>query len=575
MARKSRRKNNQNSEAEQNKITPSFVVKDELVEKTAVLATAAYVRLSVENSGHDTDDSIKTQIALVESFIKSKSDLILVETYVDNGFSGTRFDRPEFVRMMDDAKSGRIQCIVVKDLSRFGRDYLETGYYLESIFPLLNIRFIAITDQYDSNRPGDRNSISVPIKNMVNAMYAKDYSRKQEAFREMCRKTGRVMGNYKPYGYTFSKNKRRFEIDETVAPYVRMVFAWSLMGVSRLEVAKRMNIVGAPTPREYELNQQPQRKWKDSTVKQIIYNPVYAGFYVMGKRVSSLYKGIPQMNVERDKWLLFPNYHEPYITMDEYRALEDLVKKNKADRDEQLKVREAVREERKDIFKGKVFCADCGRQMNYVRGCHHRGYDDISFQYYRCRYNKNYPECNNRKIQQNFLKIVVMDQIKSLAKVAVDKGNLLKKLQKEFETGDSISFMDRNVSRLKEKESLISDKILKAYSDFAESLLTDEEYAAVKAKLLSEKDATTAKRIELEAKIVSTKRAIARFEELSEKLNRYVNDTECSEGLVAELINRITVSDDTRIEINFSCGDVFRDALIDEFIAEAQKERGV
>lgn len=573
MARKSRRKNNQINNEGQNKITAVQVIKDELVEKPAVLATAAYIRLSVENSGHETDDSIKTQIALVESFIKSKKDLILTDTYVDNGFSGTRFDRPEFVRMMDDVKSGRIRCIVVKDLSRFGRDYLETGYYLENIFPLLNIRFIAITDQYDSNRPGDRNSLSVPIKNMVNAMYAKDYSRKQEAFREMCRKTGRVMGNYKPYGYTFDKDKKRFEIDETVAPYVRMVFAWTLMGVSRLEVAKRMNIVGAQTPGEYELNQPAQGKWKDSTVKHIIYNPVYAGFYVMGKRVSSLYKGIPQMDVDRDKWLLFPNYHEPYITMDEYSTIEDLVKKNKSERDEQLKVRETVRQERKDIFKGKVYCGDCGRQMNFVRGCHHRGYDDISFQYYRCRYNKNFPECNNRKIQQNFLKIAIMDQVKTLAKVAVDKEKLLRSLQKEFETGDSISFIDRNISRMGQKESKISEKILKAYSDFAENLLTEEEYATIKAKLLSEREETIAKRRELEAKVVSTKRAISRFNELADRLARYVNDTECSEGLVTELIERVTVSDDNRIEILFSCGDVFRDAVIDEFIAEAQKER--
>ena len=169
------------------------------------LATAAYIRLSVENNGQETDDSLKTQIALVESFIREHNDLYLLDTYVDNGFSGTKFDRPEFVRMMDDVKTGRIQCVVVKDLSRFGRDYLETGYYIETIFPLLNVRFISITDQFDSIREKDRNSLSVPIKNIVNAMYAKDYSRKQEAFREMCKKTGRVMDINAPYGYRMAK----------------------------------------------------------------------------------------------------------------------------------------------------------------------------------------------------------------------------------------------------------------------------------------------------------------------------------------------------------------------------------
>ena len=573
MARKSRKRKNQQVGTDEVKITTAQVIKDELVKRPTVLATAAYIRLSMENSGHETDDTIKTQIELVESFIKSKSDLTLIETYVDNGFSGTRFDRPEFMRMMDDVKSGRIQCIVVKDLSRFGRDYLETGYYLENIFPLLNVRFIAITDQYDSNRPGDRDSISVPIKNMVNAMYAKDFSKKQEAFRELCRQTGRVMGNYTPYGYTFSKGAKQFAIDEDVAPFVRMIFAWTMIGVSRLEIAKRLNIIGAPTPGEYRKNEPAKGVWKDSTIKNIVYNPTYAGFHVMGKSFSSLYKGIGITEIDRDKWIYFPNTHEPYITMEEYNSIVETVKKNKTDRDEQLKVREDVRNERVDIFKGKVFCADCGRQMNYVRGCHHRGYDDITFQYYRCRYSKKYPQCNNRKIQQNFLKIVIMDQIRLLTRIVCDKEKIIRDMQHEFEAGGSISFLERNVSRLSDKETKIAERITTAYSDFAEGLITEEEYVAVKAKLLKEKTETIAKRKEVEQKIVTMQKSIANYYEFSERMKKFADDAECSQALVNELIDRINVVNDNKIEIIFSCEDVFRNALIDEFIAESQKER--
>ena len=169
--------------------------------KPGQLLTAAYIRLSVENNGNEDEESIKTQTELVHSYIKEHPDLHLAETYIDNGFTGTKFDRPEFVRMMEDVKRGRIQCIVVKDLSRFGRDYLETGYYMEAIFPLLNVRFIAVTDNFDSTREEDRNSLSVPIKNLVNAMYAKDYSRKQEAFRMMASQTGKVSAQYQVYGY--------------------------------------------------------------------------------------------------------------------------------------------------------------------------------------------------------------------------------------------------------------------------------------------------------------------------------------------------------------------------------------
>ena len=325
------------------------------------LATAAYIRLSVENNGQETDDSLKTQIALVESFICKHNDLYLLDTYVDNGFSGTKFDRPEFVRMMDDVKTGRIQCVVVKDLSRFGRDYLETGYYIETIFPLLNVRFISITDQFDSTREEDRNSLSVPIKNIVNAMYAKDYSRKQEAFREMCKKTGRVMDINAPYGYRMAKETKRLEIDQSVAPYVRMIFAWALAGVPRLEIARRMEIVGAPTPAKHD-NWKVENKWEDSTITHILYNPVYAGFHVMGKSKVSLYRDIRPRRLSREEWVYFPDFHEPYITMDDYASLEAMIGTIRKDRTERLKIREEAREQMRDVFQGKVFCADCGRQ---------------------------------------------------------------------------------------------------------------------------------------------------------------------------------------------------------------------
>lgn len=158
MARKSRKNRNVESNIQT------------VVKKENLLDTAAYIRLSVENGGNETDETLVVQQMLVERFIEEHPDLRLEEVYIDNGFTGTNFERPGFMRLMEDVRSGKVQCIVVKDLSRFGRDYLETGYYLETILPKLNVRFIAITDDYDSSRKEDRENISVPIKNMVNAM---------------------------------------------------------------------------------------------------------------------------------------------------------------------------------------------------------------------------------------------------------------------------------------------------------------------------------------------------------------------------------------------------------------------
>ena len=178
MARKSRKNRNVESNIQT------------VVKKENLLDTAAYIRLSVENGGNETDETLVVQQMLVERFIEEHPDLRLEEVYIDNGFTGTNFERPGFMRLMEDIRSGKVQCIVVKDLSRFGRDYLETGYYLETILPKLNVRFIAITDDYDSSRKEDRENISVPIKNMVNAMYAKDMSKKILAAKEAQKRNG-------------------------------------------------------------------------------------------------------------------------------------------------------------------------------------------------------------------------------------------------------------------------------------------------------------------------------------------------------------------------------------------------
>lgn len=230
MARKSRKNRNVESNIQT------------VVKKENLLDTAAYIRLSVENGGNETDETLVVQQMLVERFIEEHPDLRLEEVYIDNGFTGTNFERPGFMRLMEDVRSGKVQCIVVKDLSRFGRDYLETGYYLETILPKLNVRFIAITDDYDSSRKEDRENISVPIKNMVNAMYAKDMSKKILEAKEAQKRNGNITLSKVAFGYVRSEDKTRQVVDETVASVVRMIFQWTLLGVNKREIADRLGL---------------------------------------------------------------------------------------------------------------------------------------------------------------------------------------------------------------------------------------------------------------------------------------------------------------------------------------------
>lgn len=292
MARKSRK----------NQVLPESV-QVQATEKTArqLLATAAYVRLSVENSGNSTDDTLQTQIKLVHNFIANHPDLKLADTYIDNGFTGTNFDRPEFERLMQDVKLGKIQCVVVKDLSRFGRDYLETGHYLETIFPRLNVRFIAVTDDFDSFRPGDVESLATPIKNLVNSLYAKDISNKLRAVNANKRKRGERCGSFPPYGLKLTEDRKNYLPDQETVPYVRAIYAWKLLDVNKHEIVRRLELLQAPSPRQLQrmhsdntAHLQDNTTWLPGAVARILENPVYVGDTVTGKTkpLASSYKRV-------------------------------------------------------------------------------------------------------------------------------------------------------------------------------------------------------------------------------------------------------------------------------------------
>lgn len=181
----------------------------------------------------------------------TSSELNYVDTYFDNGFTGTNFKRPAFTRLMNDVRQKKIKCIVVKDLSRFGRNYLEAGYYIETVFPFLGVRLIAVTDHFDSTRKEDMESLALPIRNMVNTMYAKDISKKVWTSLQRKKEAGYAVGSDAPFGYIRNPVTKRNEIDPETAFYVQLIFQWVLMGVAIFEIARRLTLLKVPTPREW------------------------------------------------------------------------------------------------------------------------------------------------------------------------------------------------------------------------------------------------------------------------------------------------------------------------------------
>lgn len=561
MARKSR-KNKNIVYAERESTESSHLPEDNQ------LATAVYARLSLENSGHESDDSIKTQITLVESFVKDHPELKLAETYVDNGVSGTTFDRPEFTRLMNDVKTGKIQCIVVKDLSRFGRDYLEMGYYVEQLFPLLNVRFIAITDRYDSNNPNDRNSIVMPVKNMVNAMYAKDFSRKDAAYHAHCRETGKVMKKDMPYGYRFSAETNNFEIDPETEPYVRLVFAWTLAGLRRHEIANRMNLLNIPTPGKLRFNK--QNIWQSETVRGVQINPAYAGIHVMGKTEKRICDGIDLRNVQRENWIRYEDSHEAYITKEDQKTLEELLIRNQKQKAEHLELRKDMRDRMPDIFQGKVFCADCGRRMRFLRAGHDRRRLDFSFCVYFCDYRHKKTECSNGTVQMNYLRIVVLDQIRALYQTACDKDELIRLMEQQAHSENG-SGAEKKIRRLQARFEETEKQLIKTYADYTEKSIDNETYRATISRILAEKEQIQEQLEQQRAVREKTERYISEIRAFKNNIGERIRSGEMDEALIRELVKKITVRNNTEETIEFACADLFQNSILDEW-AEMGRE---
>lgn len=246
--------------------------------------TAVYVRLSVEDSKNPDCDTIENQLSLVRNYVESKPYLRQTAEYIDNGVSGTRFDRPEFMRMVADMRAGEIDCIVVKDLSRLGRNYLEAGDYLEKIFPFFGVRFIAVTDGYDSINPNTaEDGLIVPLKNLINEAYAKDMSKKISTAIDIKQRQGKFIGSRTAYVYMKSpEDKNQLIVDREVSGIVVRIFECKARGMGNASIAKMLNEEGIASPMRYKYEKgltknkrYAESLWNDGTIAAMIVNPVY------------------------------------------------------------------------------------------------------------------------------------------------------------------------------------------------------------------------------------------------------------------------------------------------------------
>ena len=546
-----------------------------------IFPTAIYARLSVENSGKSENvDVIANQIEICKTHIADRPYLSLVDTYIDNGHTGTVFDRPEFNRLMNDIKSGRIKCLVVRDLSRFGRDYIETGTYLERIFPQIGLRFIAIKENYDNfDTDGSNESLMIPLQNMINALYSKDISRKVSTALKAQMEQGTFQKRNLPYGYRWNEEHTNMVIDEETASYVRLIFQRKIEGCSMPMILDELDRLGAPNT-ELRKRQNGTRTgdgcsckgWHKSTVYGILTNPHYVGDTVLGRSMVAIYKGIKSHNVkDKDEWIVFPNTHQAIISREDFQQVQDIMNAASVARQTKMQKTEEIRATLINLFDGKIICADCGKRMYFHRKKVDKRKDGGWYAFYECStyVGRRYEHCTAHYIRQDRLERDVLAAIQLQVKAALDYDKLLDKLRGSEGEKNIRDKQNALITSLNLKLSGVSKKRTRLYEDFAEGILDEEEYTFAK-KSYDEQFADLSRRLD---------EAVERRSKFNEAMsvdNKWITlmksvstATQLSQELVDESVEMVKIHEDGAVELVMKYGDIY--ALTIQSIKEVQE----
>ena len=540
----------------------------EVKKETAALPTAIYARLSVENSGKDDDgNSLQNQIAVCEDYLDGCPYLRLAEVYSDNGRTGTVFDRPAWNRLMDDVRTGKIQCIVVRDLSRFGRDYVETGSYLEKIFPALGTRFISVKENFDNFTCGNAmESLSVSLQNLVNAMYSRDISKKVSTALRAQMETGKFRNRNLPYGYLWNGDKTAYVVDEEAAAVVRQIFEWKRQEVSVYTIVERLKAGGIESPERHKRRAGTRNGgniqgegWCPSTIRGILQNRAYIGEMVCGKSETALYKGLKKHVTETDKWIVVPDAHPPIVSVSDFEAVERQMREDSAHRETAMEWSADIRAGMIDLFAGKIFCADCGKRMYYKRqricGCKNvtfRGVYDCS-----THVRRGHATCFNHFIRQDALNEKVFNAIRDQLQVALDYERLLLAMRGGAGEASVREKHKAAVASVKLRLNALKKKRAGLYESYVEGILNEEEYAF--AKQTYEEQYEALNRL-LDEAVERRERFLASISPDNKWLTMMrgvAGMTGLTQELVDAIIEKVLVYGEGRIEVVLNYNDVF------------------
>lgn len=507
-----------------------------------------YYRLSQEDERAGESLSIENQKKILEKYAR-ENGFEIIDEYIDDGWSGTNFNRPGVQRLLEDAKNGRINTIIVKDLSRFGRNYIEVGQYTDYLFPTYNIRFIAVGDNVDSAVTENTGMDMTPIMNVFNEWHAANTSKKIRAVIEANAKEGIYRCTYAPYGYIKGTDAKRLPvIDPEAAAYVRRIFEMRASGISPNRIAQTFNDESILPPADYKEakfgipnTRKSHHLWSSAVVKQIVTNPIYLGHLVQQKTKKISYKNKKIVKNDPEDMVWVYGTHEPIVTQelwDKCREMEASVSQGKKNKTGYV-----------NPLSGLVYCADCGNKMyiKFNNTRHQRGGDRI---YYRENFSCGaYSKFGERACTSHYIQIKILSQL-VLADIR-SKMNLVladeKRARAEFlsrseqqnaaEANADRRKLTQSTRRLAELDKLIGS----VYEDKVLGKIPEEVCIGLLEKYQSEKTALTETVAALERKAQTVRDDAANADEFIRRLKAYMEIPELTRQMCLELIEFITV----------------------------------
>lgn len=474
-----------------------------------------YLRLSREDGDSVESNSISNQRQIIQTFAQS-SGLEITHEYIDDGYSGSNFERPEFKQMIDDLELGRFSTIIVKDLSRFGRDYIESGKYLQKTFPEKGVRFISVNDGYDSQSADMSDThLILPIRNFINDSYCRDISMKVKSAKDIKRKNGEFIGAFAPFGYKKSlDDKHQLIVDEEVSFIVERIFKMKVEGYSSKAIADTLNSIGTITPAKHKENKGKKHstgflvkdsKWDAKMVNRIIENKVYLGILEQGKTVKLNYKSNKEINVHEDDWIVIEDAHEAIVSKSTFVLANKLLLRDLR-----------TTKEKPSLFAGLLYCADCGNSMVRRRMKTKSGHSI----YYICSNHNRTGDCTRHSIKED---VIIMNTIKAL-------NGYLKKYE---EIMGKISKLDiSDITIRADFDSLESEK--KKYERLRKSLYMDLEDELISTEEFERYRKNYLLKLQIIEKQMQAKK------DLVKELKNRLQD---KEGLIAEILPKEGISE--------------------------------